>query len=147
MDSRALQVLLIQHEADRPNAYDDATAKTLVVGDTLKGNLTIGVGHNLSAKGLSPAIRQLLLEEDIQDVEDNLDERLPWWRNLSDNRQMALADFVFNVGIGTALRFPKFLAALETGDYSRAAFELNDSDWAKQVGTRSQDLQKLITEG
>lgn len=147
MDSRALQVLLIQHEGDRPNAYDDATAKTLVTGDTLRGNLTIGVGHNLSAKGLSPAIRQVLLEEDIEEVEDALDERLPWWRNLSDNRQMALADMCFNMGIGGLLGFPKFLAALKAGENETAAQELKTSLWALQVKQRAIDIENLILGG
>lgn len=147
MDSRALQVLLIQHEGDRPNAYDDATAKTLVTGDTLKGNLTIGVGHNLSAKGLSPAIRQLLLEEDIQDVEDALDERLPWWRSLSDNRQMVLADMCFNMGIGGLLGFPKFLAAMHAENWSEAILQLKNSLWASQVKQRATDIENLILGG
>ncbi|MDE2233001.1 MAG: glycoside hydrolase family protein [Patescibacteria group bacterium] len=128
-------------------AYDDATGNTLLTGDILKGNLTIGVGHNLSAKGLSPAIRQLLLEEDIQDVEDNLDERLPWWRNLSDNRQMAVADMCFNLGIGGLLEFPKFLAAMHAGNWSEAVQELKTSLWASQVKQRAIDIENLILGG
>ena len=70
---------------------------------------TIGVGRNLEDVGLSDAEIDYLLENDIVRTEELLDEYMSWWRELDEVRQEALVNFVFNVGIGTAMKFKKKL--------------------------------------
>jgi lysozyme len=111
------------------------------------GKLTIGVGRNLEDIGISKEEAMVLLANDIARVEAQLDARFPWWRKMSESRQMAFANFAFNVGIGTVLTFKNTLAAMERGDYEAAAKGLEDSRWYSQVGNRAKRVVELIRKG
>ena len=76
-----------------------------------------------------------------------MDNYIPWYNDLDEVRQEALIDFVFNVGIGTAMKFKKAMAALEAHDYDTAAIEMMDSNWAKQVGSRAEEVTQMIKTG
>jgi lysozyme len=56
-------------------------------------------------------------------------------------------NFVFNVGIGTALKFENAMAALKASDFDTAAAELLDSRWSTQVGKRAEELALQIKTG
>src|SRR5271156_6752678 len=89
---------LRRDEAEKQFAYDDATGKTLLKGDTLKGNLTAGVGRNLTAKGLSAKERDFLLANDIQEATVAAEANFPWAMELDDARKGALLNLLFNMG-------------------------------------------------
>jgi lysozyme len=118
---------LRRDENERQFAYDDATGKTLSKGDTLKANLTIAVGRNLSAKGVSQKERDFLLDNDIADATIALEANFPWAMELDDVRKGAMLNLTFNMGIHKLSGFPKFLAAMKQGDWSTAKAELLDS--------------------
>jgi lysozyme len=118
---------LRRDEAEKQFAYDDATGKTLLKGDTLKANLTIGIGRNLSAKGLSPKERDFLLDNDIDDATVALEGNFPWAMDLDDIRKGAMLNLVFNMGSRKLSGFPKFLEAMKSGDWATAKAELLDS--------------------
>ena len=108
---------------------------------------TIGVGRNLKDVGLSEEEIDMLLQNDITRTEELLDEYMDWWSNLDYVRQDAMINFVFNVGIGTAMKFKKAMTALEEGDYEIAADEMMDSNWSKQVGDRAVEVTEMIRTG
>lgn len=108
------------------------------------GKLTIGVGRNLDDVGISETECLMLLKNDITRVGIELDEHIPWWRQLDDNRQGALANMCFNLGINGLLGFKLFLALLQTHDYPAAALEMLHSKWAEQVGERATRLATVI---
>lgn len=112
-----------------------------------KGNITIGVGRNLSAKGLSPSEIQTLLSNDIADTAAGLDEHLPWWRDLSDARQRVLINMAFNMGIGGLMGFHATLAAIQEGRYGDAANDMMASAWASEVGDRASRLADMMRAG
>jgi len=124
------------HEGVRQFPYQDTV-----------GKWTIGVGHNLSDKGLSFPIIDTLLREDIAEVQKELDDLYPAWCNLSENRQMVLVNMGFNLGVPRLSKFKKFLAALDDGNYQVAASEMLNSRWAEQVGNRAIELSKMMNEG
>lgn len=101
--------------------------------DTL-GNVTIGVGHNLTGKGLPGQIIDALLAYDIAEVQTSLDQRLPWWRDLDEVRAVAIADLCFNIGITGLLTFTDTLALMNSGDWPRVADHLRASLWYREVG-------------
>ncbi len=109
--------------------------------------LTIGYGRNLEDVGLSSIEAEYLLENDIGQSMIDLDNALPWWRDLSDIRQEALVEMCFNMGLPTLLEFENMLAALETGQYAKASEEALDSKWARQVGDRALRIANMIREG
>ena len=108
---------------------------------------TIGVGRNLEDVGLSEEEIDMLLLNDIKRTKELMDDYIPWHNNLDEVRQEALINFVFNVGIGTTMKFKNAMAALEAHDYDTAAIEMLDSNWAKQVGSRAEEVTQMIKTG
>lgn len=119
-----------------PHAYQDSL-----------GYWTIGVGHLIDKRkggGLSDKIIAWILYEDIQSKVGELDKKIPWWRELSGDRQDALVNMAFNLGTDGLLGFVKFIAMLKEGKYREASIEMLDSLWAKQVGDRAIRLARVI---
>ncbi|MDD2815072.1 MAG: glycoside hydrolase family protein [Thiotrichaceae bacterium] len=154
MNQDTLMPQLILHEGVRLNAYLDTM-----------GILTIGVGRNVIAnpteEELGRAISKvgdsiteeeamLLLSNDIDEAVDNLtDEFDDDFDKLSEPRQHVLIDMCFNMGIGIEgksglLAFQNMLDATFSDDYPRAAHEMLNSRWAKQVRRRATLLSLMM---
>lgn len=129
-DHEKLRQQLILHEGRRRQPYT-CTA----------GKLSIGVGYNISDRGLEPLRVALarevtldglykhgltdaeidrLLDADIAYVEDRVVRILPQYRKLDPVRQRVVIDFVFNLG-PRARGFTKALAALKEAVASKGA--------------------------
>lgn len=119
------------------------------------GIWTIGVGHNMEAKPipkdwtfpLTDAQVDQLLAGDLQDVFKDLDNALPWWRNLSYVRQRALANMCYNLGITRLLGFKNTLSYIQSARWKDAAQGMMSSKWAKQVGNRATRLAEMMVKG
>ena len=125
------------------------------------GKRSIGVGHNIDAKGLPDDIEAFLEDEgyitedmidelltvDIDDAESDARKLYPDFGSFSMNRKVALIDFVFNVGYGTAKTFLNTNKAINRGEWEKAAEGLLNSKYARQVGRRARDLAKMLKEG
>lgn len=142
-----LRVMLTLHEDDRQFPYGDADGRTLRPGSIVNGNVTIGIGRNLTGKGLSEPERQLLFGNDLADIERQLSGALPWTSAIDPVRKCILADMCFNMGINRLLAFTRTLSLIRTGRYVEAAGAMLDSLWAKQVGQRAIRLAKMMESG
>ena len=111
------------------------------------GKLTIGVGRNLTDKGLAPSEVSFMLTNDVLEVEQALDVSIPWWRGLNEVRQLVLADMCFNLGIAGLLRFKNTLGHMQVGNYELAADNMMLSKWATQVGSRASKLSRMMRTG
>tara|TARA_B100000963_G_scaffold347579_1_gene354069 strand:- start:1051 stop:1485 length:435 start_codon:yes stop_codon:yes gene_type:complete len=109
--------------------------------------LTIGVGRNLEDVGITEAEAKYLLMNDLARVDSQVEQLMPWSALLNPARYDALLNFVFNVGIGTAMKFENAMAALKESDFDTAAAELLDSRWSTQVGKRAEELAEQIRTG
>jgi lysozyme len=138
---------LIAHEALRLRAYDDATGRELRPGDTLRGNLTIGVGRNLTANGISTQEAYVLLLNDVNAAIGDLARNLPWFDALDEVRQAVLIDMCFNLGWARLAQFDRTLDAIADGRYSEAADFMLASKWAGQVGPRAVRLAQMMRSG
>lgn len=107
------------------------------------GKLTIGIGRNLDDVGISESEARHLLGNDIEWVLEELDANMPWWRTMPEPAQRALANMAFNLGMPTLKLFRNMLAALQAGDYEKAAVEALDSRWARQVKGRADRIAAL----
>lgn len=136
VDLAKLRRLLILHEGIRLRPYTDTV-----------GKLTIGVGRNLTDRGITIAEAMVLLDTDLDECLRWLHATFPWWANLSPARQAALVDLRFNLGGAGLMKFRRFLTAMEAGDYGRAAEELRTSRWATQVKTRATRVIRMIETG
>lgn len=108
---------------------------------------TAGVGRNISDRAFSDDEIALMLQNDITIVETELDRKLPWWRQMSEARQNALANMCFQMGIDRLLGFKNALTLLQAGRWDAAAREFMDSKWANQVPKRAQRVTDMIRKG
>lgn len=97
-----------------------------------KGLWTIGVGHNIQANGISPAVAELMLAEDIAANVAFL-AQYAWWTHLSDPRRLAILDMSF-MGAEKLLHFVLMIAALVKGDFVEAKAQVVNSQWYQDVG-------------
>ena len=111
------------------------------------GKLTIGVGHNLDDVPISYAAAMQILEDDIVRTMGELNRIAPFWTSLDDTRQRVMCNMCFNLGGSGLAKFVKMLAAVKEHDFDRAADEIADSAWAKQVGIRAVRLISMMRTG
>lgn len=103
------------------------------------GYLTIGVGRNLDAKGITEEECDMMLIHDLKEAQKQA-ESLDYFHSLSDIRKCVIVNMVFNMGLYGVTRFRNMAQAIRLKDYSLAAEEMLDSKWARQVGDRAQEL-------
>lgn len=107
---------------------------------------TTGPDVNRSTVWTQPqAYARLLIA--LGGAQRELNQRLPWWRNLNDPRQDVLANMAFNMGLPRLLGFKRSLAAMQTQEWAEAAAEMLDSEWAREVGGRAIRLAKQMHDG
>lgn len=130
-----LHASLIKHEGVKLKPYRDTA-----------GVLTIGVGHNLE-EGVSHSTVMQMLDEDIDTAAIDAKKLFPNLSSFSANRQAAIIELVFNMGLGTFSKFTSTIAAIHNESWQQAADHLLDSLWAKQVKGRANDIATMIAKG
>jgi lysozyme len=108
---------------------------------------TIGWGHNLEARGISRAVADAILNEDLAVAERDLDAIAPWWRTLDPVRGAALLDMCFNLGRERFEKFGPTLEVIRLGDYVQAAARLQRTPWFVQTKSRAQRIVGMIATG
>ena len=149
-----MQSLIDQLKVDegfRPNVYYCSA-----------GHLTIGYGYNIDANcldlpenllisfkngGISESYACSLLQRCVNDCIMQCEKTFNWWSKLSKNRQYAIVNMIFNIGLGGFLEFKNTIHALSNSDWNVASAELLDSKWALQVGARAQRIATVIRKG
>lgn len=140
----ALKRQITAGEGRRGDVYDDANGRTITKGSIVHGHPTIGIGWNLDAHPLPAAIIDLLYDLALEDVLQQLDRRLPWWRTLDEIAQRVLVDLGYNLGVDKLLTFDGTLAHLRQGDRIAAAQHLEATPWYQQVGSRGVTLCAML---
>lgn len=107
------------------------------------GKLTIGFGRNLDDVGITREEAEIMLDNDIEQVRSEL-SRFDWFEQLDAKRRDVIMNMCFNLGLPTLLKFENMIAALSAHQYQRAADEMLDSLWARQVGKRAERLAKTM---
>ena len=142
---------LIKHEGLRLQPYRCS-----------KGKLTIGIGRCLDTNpitaeeskvvgdwqhGITRCAAIYLLNNDIKRIYFGLKQNIEFFKDLDSERQYALIDMAFNLGIGGLLKFRKMLLALRKKDYQTAAKECLNSNYAKEVKSRAKTIANTIETG
>lgn len=128
-----LKSLLISHEKYVQFPYFDTT-----------GHITVGIGRNLSDRGVSTTEALQLLDDDLIYFTNKLIHYLPFFFDISENRKIALIDMCFNLGINGFLEFTKMLSAVERKDYQQASEEILNSKAAQQCPDRYNKLSNIM---
>ena len=111
------------------------------------GKHSIGIGRNLSDRGIRPDEMELMFRNDVKEAKSELLRNHPWVIGLDEPRREVLINMVFNMGITTFNKFVNTLANVKKGNYTKAAVEMLDSKWARQVGPRATRLAKQMETG
>lgn len=127
-----------------------------------KGKLTIGVGRCLETNpmtaeeekvvgdwkhGITRNAAIYLLRNDIKNIYRALKKYLDFFDKLDAERQYALIDMAFNIGVHGLLKFKKMLKAMRKSDYDKAAEECLNSRYAETVGIRAKRIAATIKTG
>lgn len=129
---------------------EDEGVKYEIYNDHL-GLATFGVGHlvieNDSEFGSplgTPISTERVWEAFEQDLDTSIDECEvlfgPKWNDFPGEVQEIVVNMMFNMGRPRLSKFKNFCAALDEGDWAKAAVEGRDSRWHKQVTNRAERL-------
>ena len=99
-----------------------------------EGYPTIGYGTLLP---LTEEEAEMLLVKRLNDTYAELRDRVNFFDELPDRAKMILLNMGYNLGVPKLMEFRRMWAALKEKDYNKAANEMLDSLWAKQVGRRA----------
>jgi lysozyme len=135
MNRQLLRSQLERHEGLRLKPYLDTV-----------GKLTVGYGRNLDDVGISRDEADFMLDNDIDQVERQL-ETVDEYRDLDTVRQAVIANMAFNLGFAGLMGFKNMWSAIDRRDWERAAKEMLNSKWARQVGVRAVELSEIMRTG
>lgn len=130
-----LEKMLKRHEGEKLYPYKDTV-----------GKITISVGVNIS-DGIDQSESDWLFRNRLKYAMDDLTNNFYWFRTLDSVRRDALIDMTYNLGINKFREFKQTIQYLSEGDWPKAAVEMLDSTWAKQVGNRAKELSEMIRTG
>ena len=129
--------LLTLHEGRRAFPYLDTA-----------GRLTIGVGRNLTDRGLADDEVDHLLANDIALAKSICGDQFgAAFAGASKARRHALVSMAFNLGGPRLAGFTRLRAAVKDGDWDEAAAEALDSRWAIQTGRRATEVAAMLRRG
>jgi len=126
------------------------------------GRNTIAFGYNLDAnplklprariaemltQGVTKQEAEGLLMQCVEQVTEQLTQRLSWFEYLNEARQAVLINMAFNLGIGGLMQFKGTLHAVSVLDFDMAAKGMLASRWASQVHGRANELALQMRTG
>ena len=127
------------------------------------GYWTIGIGRCYEKNPITPAEEfvigkcwkqgitkngaYFLLRNDIKRCIKELEKKIPFWYELSDERQYALLDMNFQLGVNGVLKFRKMLSALGVGNWEEAKRQCLDSNYARQTPKRARRIADCLASG
>ena len=85
-----------------------------------------------------------VFEKDVAIMIDEAKKIFPNLDELPEEAQQVIVNMTFNMGRPRLSQFKKFIAGVNAGDWNKAAIEMMDSRWAKQVGARAERLRDRI---
>ncbi|MBS0876524.1 MULTISPECIES: glycoside hydrolase family protein [unclassified Tatumella] len=146
----------------------DEGMKLTMYKDTL-GYWTIGIGHlisknsdknyniglldklfNRSTNGIiSTEECKKLFNQDLTTLYYNIKSSSlnSLYQSLDSNRQMALVNMCFQMGVSGVSQFHNALAAMKIQDWNTVAKELKDSTWYRQTPNRAKKMINIFLTG
>lgn len=156
MDDRLIDMVAL-HEGYERMPYLDT-----------KKVLTAGHGYNLIANplrlskakiaeikkhGIGQVEAKKLLVQMLEQIEHDLESKIPWWSKLNAARQAVFIDMAYNMGVNGLLGFKNTLASAKANDFFGAANHMLNSKWSKDVnpkdrpGGRNYKLAEMMRSG
>lgn len=109
------------------------------------GRLTVGYGHNLDDLGISQAVADLMLQEDLQVAEKACRRIFPeLYDQWGENRRLGWINLAFNLGYVRLMQFRNTLRAARIEDWAEVEKGLRASLWFQQVGKRAERVIGMV---
>jgi len=131
----------------------DKAKKMLAVDEGLRlkpylctaGKLTVGYGHNIQDLGISQAVADLMLQEDIATAERDcrriFGDMFDQW---GENRRLGWMNLAFNLGHARLIQFRNTIRAARIQDWPEVEKGLRASLWFRQVKGRAERVIGMI---
>lgn len=103
------------------------------------GKWTIGIGHNLTDRGITEDVCMIMFQHDLQSAVTDLTRVFPEFSTYPDDAKLTLIDMMFQLGIIRFCTFKKMIEAVKSLNWKKAAEEVLDSTYASQVPTRAKE--------
>lgn len=159
-----------------PSVADENTLSFILENEGIRrtkftgpqGASLIGAGFNLSRSDAENQIKSLgldfnkvasgeqklsnqqigkLLNNTVVEAQQQANSIVSNFSELSQGRRMAITDLVYSLGAGEFVKFKKFITAIQNEDFDKAADEIENSRWFKQVARRGPIVVELIRNG
>jgi len=159
MNLDLIKDMIKRHEGLRLKPYPcSQNHLTIGYGWNLDNDLPSDIASYLRVTGeITRAQAERLLNISVDTATRQAWAIFPQFGGFSENRQMALVDATFNMGVHKIInKFPNFCKAIHGGDWIRAADELmyvdglkkdRLSDYWKQTGDRAKEVIDMIRNG
>jgi lysozyme len=144
-----LRKLVRKHEGYSPIPYKcPAGKRTICYGYNLDAHtLPSDIAEYLAEHGsLQREMCERLLDLLLEDAIANCRTLYPAYDSYSENRRNALADWLYNIGLGTAKQFVTTNRLIRDGLWVQASLNLEKSKWYKQVGKRGKTICRMLRE-
>ena len=102
-----------------------------------EGFLTLGIGRNLDANGISEEEAHYLLYNDINKVQKELTKNWGVWRTFPERARMVCIDMAFQMGITGFMSFRETRKLMELGKWLEASEEVLRSRYSIQTPNRA----------
>ena len=116
----------------------------------LQGEWHIAFGRLIDSPEYMPSVSlqeaYLMLQEDMQVVERELNQRVPYFNTLPIEMRLVLLDMGYNMGVPRLMKFERMLSAARVSDWNKVAVEMIDSLYFNQVHNRASSNVMLVLE-
>ena len=102
------------------------------------GYPTFGIGHLITEDENDRVIEAF--DKDVQSVLSDCSILYPNFESLPEEAQQIIANMMFNLGRPRLSKFRGMKAGVDDQNWERAADEMVDSRWYRQVGARAERL-------
>jgi lysozyme len=119
-----------------------------------EGYPTFGIGHMVTEEDMehtwpvgTPVTDARILDVFHSDCSDAYSDACALFLNLDSHPkdvQRVCINMAFNLGRNRLSKFKNMISAVNEGNYAKAADEMIDSRWYKQVGVRSKELVEIM---
>jgi len=135
MNLEKLKAQLIRHEGERLSLYVCTAGKS-----------SIGIGHNLTDKGITQEMSRFIFKIDMDECIVDLSQRvfLGQFEDFPEDIQHVLINMRFQLGHTGFRNFKKMITAYRKLDLAEAVKQMRDSRWFHQVPGRANDLVKIV---
>lgn len=146
LQDQVLRYVRFNEGVRRTRYFDSLGIPTVGVGFNLQRadarQKIVALGYDYDAvldgsQSLSDAAVDSLLADDVEAAFASAARLVANFDALNDARQAVVVDMIFNLGAASFMRFTGTIAAIEAADFARAAAQMADSKWARQVGGRA----------